>query len=562
MSFGLLSPQSPADVTFDQIEEARATDNPATVSSRWTVFTPGNDTRIIYVSDSEGTDWATYEYHTVDDPEVGGDPFHPVGQVTAYRTLAAAYNRMRDGYPDWMLLKSGDSWNATLSPLGGWRKSGRAEDEPQLVAAYANGPRPVIQSGQSTGMTLDGGTDHLALVGLEFYPRLKDPDAPDFDPDSPDRYAIQALGPNDDILVEGCLATYYDTHMLFQVYSGPLSNIRVRRCVLTDAYSIHSHSQGIHTVNVRGLLLEENVFDHNGWHDWIPGAEPTQFNHNGYITGLTKSDDIVIRGNIFARGSSFAFKLRSDCPAGIDHALVQDNLLVANGDTISLGGAGGEAAYTHRDVIVRRNVVTEGGRTLDNGPHSFGVDFKTAQDCVAEDNFFIYKPHQSPSFAIRLLMDMQIGIVIQRNVVHQWWVNGQAIQAEHNPPDVIVQDNLVELDPDQYVDADRTVESYSASIGGDATLESFLTEARKQCRSYWRDECTGTPIVQYIAEGFTLASACDCDINHDCVVNIEDVFCVLGAWGSCNGCPEDVNCDGSVNIDDLFEVLAHWGPCP
>ena len=48
------------------------------------------------------------------------------------------------------------------------------------------------------------------------------------------------------------------------------------------------------------------------------------------------------------------------------------------------------------------------------------------------------------------------------------------------------------------------------------------------------------------------------DVNDDGVVNIDDVFAVLGAWGDCPGCPEDVNEDGVVDIDDLFEVLANW----
>ena len=48
----------------------------------------------------------------------------------------------------------------------------------------------------------------------------------------------------------------------------------------------------------------------------------------------------------------------------------------------------------------------------------------------------------------------------------------------------------------------------------------------------------------------------------DELVDIGDIFQVLGAWGPCNDCPEDLNDDGNVNIDDIFAVLANWGPCP
>ncbi|UCD74514.1 MAG: S8 family serine peptidase [Phycisphaerales bacterium] len=59
-----------------------------------------------------------------------------------------------------------------------------------------------------------------------------------------------------------------------------------------------------------------------------------------------------------------------------------------------------------------------------------------------------------------------------------------------------------------------------------------------------------------------ISTPCPGDANEDDVVDIDDVFAVLGAWGPCNDCPEDVNGDGVVDIDDIFDVLANWGPCP
>ena len=56
---------------------------------------------------------------------------------------------------------------------------------------------------------------------------------------------------------------------------------------------------------------------------------------------------------------------------------------------------------------------------------------------------------------------------------------------------------------------------------------------------------------------------CEClgDVNLDGKVNIDDLFQVLGVWGTCDDCPEDINDDGIVDIDDIFAVLAAWGPC-
>ena len=57
-------------------------------------------------------------------------------------------------------------------------------------------------------------------------------------------------------------------------------------------------------------------------------------------------------------------------------------------------------------------------------------------------------------------------------------------------------------------------------------------------------------------------ASCPADLNGDGKVNIDDLFLILGAWGTCEACPEDLNGDGKVNIDDIFEVLGAWGPCP
>lgn len=48
------------------------------------------------------------------------------------------------------------------------------------------------------------------------------------------------------------------------------------------------------------------------------------------------------------------------------------------------------------------------------------------------------------------------------------------------------------------------------------------------------------------------------DVTFDEIVDINDVFAVLAAWGPCEVCIEDVNGDGFIDIDDLFAVLANW----
>ncbi len=58
---------------------------------------------------------------------------------------------------------------------------------------------------------------------------------------------------------------------------------------------------------------------------------------------------------------------------------------------------------------------------------------------------------------------------------------------------------------------------------------------------------------------------CPADVNDDGVVNIDDIFTVLGLWGECEEgviCEGDVDFNCTVDIDDNFVILGEWGDCP
>jgi predicted outer membrane repeat protein len=69
------------------------------------------------------------------------------------------------------------------------------------------------------------------------------------------------------------------------------------------------------------------------------------------------------------------------------------------------------------------------------------------------------------------------------------------------------------------------------------------------------------PIVDMGAYEFQAEDDCSGDANDDDVVNVDDLFAVLGDWGETDS-PGDLNYDGVVDMCDLFIVLDHWGPCP
>jgi hypothetical protein len=56
-------------------------------------------------------------------------------------------------------------------------------------------------------------------------------------------------------------------------------------------------------------------------------------------------------------------------------------------------------------------------------------------------------------------------------------------------------------------------------------------------------------------------SSCPSDLNHDGVVDGEDLALLMSNWGLSD--PEyQLDGDGVVNGGDLSEVLGNWGPCP
>lgn len=75
--------------------------------------------------------------------------------------------------------------------------------------------------------------------------------------------------------------------------------------------------------------------------------------------------------------------------------------------------------------------------------------------------------------------------------------------------------------------------------------------------------------VDYIFFAPDVCECCTNDITGDGVVDIDDLFSVINAWGPCpqpcppnTNCPADVDDNCVVDVDDLFHIIARWGPCP
>jgi hypothetical protein len=495
----------------------------------WTPHAPSADSLVVYVSDSDGN-----------------DADNGLTEATAKRTLTAGKALLRSGYPDWMLLKAGDTF--TNQSLGSWSKSGRGSSEPMVVGSYGAGSRPRLLTGDDSPlMAFNAAKSHLAFVGLHFFPHTY--------AGSEGTPGVLWLCGGQNILFEDCLVEGYKDNFVVQADNGPVQNFRVRRCVIVDSWSNSSHSQGFYAYGVDGLLVEECVFDHNGWKEGGVGPA-TMFNHNTY---LEECSNVVFRGNLFLRASSMGNKFCSNSTGAFANTLVENNAYLEGEIGISIGG-NTTSALRFSNVTIRNNVMMNIGRTQPtNRDLAWYLEIKDWDGGLVEQNLFLHQSLLENCYGIRFAGQSERDTTVQANVFYA--LKGQAMEVwmDGSESGLVVQDNEFQ-DPTNggkmithsgsfsplayqgnsyfttasssawfevngsnrshaqwvtasgetgssavqasYPDPGRTEATYMSSLGGTPTMAAFAAEARAQSRSNWRSEFTAAAINTYVRAGF------------------------------------------------------------
>ena len=170
----------------------------------------------------------------------------------------------------------------------------------------------------------------------------------------------------------------------------------IRRSVIADNFPITGHAQGIYMNEVSGILIEENVIDHNGWNN-PDRSDATIFNHNIYISA--DNEGLVVRRNIIANASSHGLQAR---PGGI----IQDNVFVANpigmsfglvnGANVTPGGVTGEVSGNVFLEATDINEVTKRGWALEVS------NIRPGAGAVIKDNIFAHDQSEGLFAAIQL----------------------------------------------------------------------------------------------------------------------------------------------------------------
>ena len=316
--------------------------------SGWSIITPSEDSRLIYVSSSSGND-DTAEFYAPRDI----DSLEYPGSIKPFKTIEAAHLNTRQGYPDWILLRRGDVWEVSGAIH---LKGGRSADERSILFSYGeNTERPVLtNSGTKDILRIWSEIRFVAIVGISFYGIERDPSAQEF-------VGWGNVGELRGIFIysgdahEDRMGSILIEDNRFNFLSKAISStgdaehvdIVIRRNVIRNSYSETGHSQGM-SAAYTSALVEENIFDHNGWltqQDVKNGKETvkgqaTMFNHNTYFSS---SMDTVFKNNIFLRPSSIHNKWTANPPADLDeimsrNLIMEDNLYVGGEIGVSAGG--------------------------------------------------------------------------------------------------------------------------------------------------------------------------------------------------------------------------------
>ncbi len=496
-----------------------------TTQTGWTDFSPSVGSRLVYVSASVGDGGGT------------GSQSNP------FSTIAAGYAALRDGLPDHLLLKCGDTFD---EPFPDWQKSGQSSTARMVIGSYGTGARPLVRTGTAAGLSIRGltGNDRrsLALVGIELWAHTNDGSS-----DAAGVTLTAGGGAVDDIIVEDCYIHQYRYNIAGQGIETRLSNIQVRRSVITDALdaSAAHRATGILFGQTDTLLVEENVFDHNGWSETITGNPATQQSHNVYINP-DNTTGVITRGNISARAAASGLRTGgATCernvllanPIGIvlgpDTQTVQQNLLLDSHDIVSdlrglgMDGAIGANAVITDNVIAHQTTGTGNTRGISIGGvytglrlhHNVIYSWIQGANNQAPGIFLAGSPASDAQVYNNDIQQVggaciqyPVGITGHTFANNRYWSDnstpfiGPVSSIGYAAWVTASGETGSSFSAVSYPHASRTVATYMASLGLTATLAAYLAACRAQSRATWDERFTADSLNDYIRAGFGLAA--------------------------------------------------------
>jgi len=512
------------------------------------VAADGNDSTAVVYTQGNHPSWAT--------------PFNP-GVIKPYATITAAYAQARWATPDWVLIKRGDTlYQIVPAQL----KVGRSVTEPSLLGAYGSGSSPILKVGTGGGLSLQLASPsspwtfrNAAISGITFYAHTRNPEDPAYTGTTGGSgigfITAEAGNKIKGILIEGCKFMFFGNNTIQGAGAESIDDITIRRTLFLSNYSGSGHSQGLYTENLIGLVLEENIFDHNGWYS-VSGSggigQGTIYNHNTY---MADTKNFTSKNNIFMRPSNMQNKFTS--PTLTENITIENNLYVDGHIGISIETNYLAVDDRNKNISINNNVMTNLGRTNVTGQGiAWYLEIAGWDGGNVSNNLFMNQPLTTIdySFGIRFWDNnenvdvvgnifndirkgdlLNLGAVVENITFHNntFQLNSGGsnivnaagaltgysfIGNKYYTPDsnkyyfggsgksfsawqAATGDNST-FEQSTFPDPTRSIETYMASIGETATLEAFYAKCRAMDRYKWDERFTADAINKWIKGGF------------------------------------------------------------
>lgn len=533
----------------------------------WTDVTPtaGSTTtgsRIMYVSttgnDGTGKIWSTDDgdYDTV----IGPDPRLPLqpSNVLPFLTPATAMANSRNGEPDWVLYKCGDTFDTTISLF----RSGKSPEDRNVIASYGydSAARPLFRIGAVRICNVTGTVQYSAVMGLYFWAHTRDEDGGFFvagDRTTEVLSKFRSLGSH--VLVEDVVIKDIFKFEFGAPQAGPpRTNDEWNRCMILETIGLANDPTGLFGQQNDGLIFNECMWDKCGWEGSSRNTsyfQPDIFTHNLYMAAYKTGTAIVI-GQPFTMRNCITMRACSNGLQQRPGGRCENNLFVLNPIHGFQGeNTKGEKNYTIGNVFIwsdeiETNTPVYRGTAWDikgnSGGHNFtGNYILHSQPPDYVTSLYTINPpgtqresghayNKAIQLSLYVTNQPHTNLTISNNVIYKWYHNdslpdnedlhGQSIleglspTIENNiwwtePATGTNQnwqdDELTPVDEDRnpvtYVDYVNGVYKASPSYDPDnptATFDDFVAALRAQRRGDWDVAYATQAIASWIKAGY------------------------------------------------------------
>lgn len=363
-------------------------------------------------------------------------------------------------------------------------------DSIDISSMRGTADRPIVFTGDPNTRTrvnrvqcLKGDLDHVYFVGL------------DIAGDSLPVRLLSGRGPITNVTFEDCVIRDGRNNVELQSRQGyDFSNITFNRCIVIDAHSSSSHSQGLYAHNISNMTISECVFDHNGWKEGV--AERTIYNHNIYLQH--NCDNVSVISSVLSRGSSHGLQLRCRGEA-------INNLLIKNAIGMhACGSDGGAGTIRGKEAQILYNVIMLSD-DIGSRPRGMGLEILRSKFALCKGQVILERL-TGPKPGIQINDDEPFDnthIELIDNIVHNWG-DGIFIHDRH-VNEVVRSNNIIDGVVSEtgqsvsFVDPSVSIDKYIS--GG---FEAFINVARSRGRGEWDRKYSSLGFNEYIRSGFTV----------------------------------------------------------